>query len=56
MDKELLNKISKLLDEKLAPIEREIKELKLQKNKNLQNDIIENLNYIKGYYYNRTQG
>lgn len=71
MDKELLNSISKLLDEKLTPIYKEIETIKLdtselkseinkdsQDNKNvdfLQNKINKDLDYIKGYYYNRTQ-
>lgn len=71
MDKELLNSISKLLDEKLTPIYKEIETIKLdmcelkseinnysQDNETsefLQDKINKDLDYIKGYYYNRTQ-
>ena len=71
MDNELLNSISKLLDEKLTPIYKEIETIKSdmselkseinnysQDNKNsefLQDKVNKDLDYIKGYYYNRTQ-
>lgn len=72
MDNELLNNISKILDEKLTPIYKEIEliksnmnELKLDVNTHcqinnnnnefLQDKINKDLDYIKGYYYNRTQ-
>ena len=71
MDKELLNSISKLLDEKLTPIYKEVETVKLdmnelkseisnehqgkKTNEFLQNKINKDLDYIKGYYYNRTQ-
>lgn len=62
MDNELLNNISKLLDEKLTPIYKEIEEIKLdmselksQINNDYQHKITKDLDYIKGYYYNRTQ-
>ena len=71
MDNELLNSISKLLDEKLTPIYKEIETIKLdmcelkseinnysQDNETsefLKDKINKDLDYIKGYYYNRTQ-
>ena len=71
MDNELLNSISKILDEMLTPIYKEIEliksdinELKSDINTNcqinntnefLQDKINKDLDYIKGYYYNRTQ-
>lgn len=71
MDKELLNNMNKLLDEKLTPINKEIEAINLQiselkleiKNSSqrrennvlLQENINTDLDYIKGAYYNRTQ-
>lgn len=71
MDKELLSNINKLLDEKLIPINKEIETIKLdiselkleiknssqsKKNNNILHEKInKDLDYIKGYYYNRTQ-
>ncbi|MEW9076869.1 hypothetical protein [Terrisporobacter glycolicus] len=71
MDKELLSSINKLLDEKLIPINKEIETIKLdiselkleiknssqsKKNNNILHEKInKDLDYIKGYYYNRTQ-
>ncbi|WP_434798420.1 hypothetical protein [Terrisporobacter vanillatitrophus] len=71
MDKELLNNTNKLLYEKLASINKEIEAIKLdiselkleiknfsrskENNVLLQEKINEDLDYIKGCYYNRTQ-
>lgn len=71
MDKELLNNINKLLDQKLAPINKEIEAIKLniselkleiknssqsrENNVLLQEKINTDLDYIKGSYYNHTQ-
>ncbi|MPM78495.1 hypothetical protein SDC9_125506 [bioreactor metagenome] len=71
MDKDLLNNTNKLLDEKLASINKEIEAIKLdiselkleiknssqsrENNALLQEKINKDLDYIKGSYYNRTQ-
>lgn len=56
MNDELLKAISKLLDEKLEPIRKEIEEIKDGEiSSNLQDKMSKDIDYIKGYYYNRTQ-
>lgn len=55
MDKEMLEAISKLLDEKLTPIRKDIEKLKVDYSDDLLHKISKDVDYMSGYYYNRTQ-